>query len=1154
MNQVQQASPIDISPATMEGDDLSTEYQANRNTLASRSAGADLLGRYSGPEQAAAVREPTNWPAAEASPATGESGALATIGAAGSDIGRGLIEAPRSVAAGVRGAAEEVKETLLWLSSWAKDIPGPGVVWSDEEGIQLMGPAAWREWKDQNPDQVGTLPELPGIRDPETVTGGLVKGVSQFLTGFAAAGATAPLKALQPTGTAGKVGKAMLQGAMADFAAFDPHEERLGNLVEQFPALQNPVTGFLAAEPDDSEAEGRFKNTLEGFGLGALTEGLFRATKAVRTAQIAKRQAAGAPGMVDDIRPEVEPDAFKLLGDSEDAALFKAVDGSSGTAEGGPAGTLRAGDPGQVDPADLAVAPENPEMFINFARIDSDEDVKTVMQTMADSFKPDIDEARRGAKMSFRQMELSAEQVDAFQALQSRRVGEPLNAEQSVAARQLWAASSDRLTAAAKEAAANPSESNLFAFRKMVAVHTSIQSEVIAARTETARALASWRIPAGGNAERFAAIDDAIQASGGSDLSREMAGRIAALADNGMINEMDAFVQKSTWVKSRDAMLEAWVAGLLSGPKTHMVNMMSNTSVIFQQMAERATAARIAQALGDDGSVQLGEATAQFFGMMQGMKDAIRYSAKSFKTGESGYGLGKVDIPNQGAISSEAFNIASDTWVGRTVDVMGTAARLPFRSLTAADEFFKTIGYRMELNALALRQANGEVNSGAIPADQLKARIVEILEAPPESLRMSAVDQATYQTFTNTPGQLAQNISKTVNQYPALRVILPFVRTPANIMSYTFQRTPLAPLMSGVRADIAAGGSRRDLAMARMATGTTIMMVTADSAMNGDITGNGPSNFAERQALMRTGWQPYSVKVDGRYYAYNRMDPIGMTMGLSADMVEILANDDYGSDKEKTMEEAAVALSMSIANNVMSKTYLSGVSDFFEAMADPDRRAQGFFQRLGGSVVPTGVAEVARFKDPYMREANNMLDAIRRRTPGLSDMLPPRRDLWGEPISFQSGLGAGFDAMSPIYSRAEKPSPIDEEILRLDASVTMPPKKTSFNGVSIDLSDHPEAWSRYVELAGNELKHPAWNQGAKDMLNDLVSGRHTLSPVYQMYSDGPDGGKADYIKKTLNDYREMARRQLLDEFPELRSEYEDKDLRRREIKMPVMNN
>lgn len=1130
----------------LDNDDLTPELQANRADMARQTAAQELLSRYSAP--AAASVQP-DWPAAQMPADPADHGFLSGAVTVGKDVGRGLLEAPRNIAGGARDALQEMSETLQSLTSWAKDAPGPGIVWDDENGIRLLSPSEWREWKKANPDAVGTLPELPSVRDADSVTGGLVRGVSQFLTGFVTAGATRPIKAVQPTSGAGKVGKAMLQGGIADAAAFDPHEERLSNLIQDFPALQSPVTEFLAASPGDSEAEGRFKNAMEGFGLGALAEGMFRATKAIRAAQIAKRGDAPA---VEEVFPEVSPDAFKLLGDADDASLIKPADPAVSSRPGGdePGAGLRPGDPGQVDAGDL-LEDADPEMFINFARIDSPDDVKTVMQSMADAFKPDIDDARRGAKVSFKQMELSAEQVDAFQTLQARRVGEPLNAEQSIAARQLWAASSDRLTAAAKAAAENPSEANLFAFRKMVSVHSAIQAEVIAARTETARALASWRIPAGGNAERFAAIDDALQSAGGPELTREMASRIAALADNGMLSEMDSFIEKTTWVKTRDAMLEAWVAGLLSGPKTHLVNAMSNTSVLFQQMMERATAARIAQAIGDDASVQLGESTAQLFGMMQGLKDGIRFAAKSFRTGESGYGLGKVDIPNQGAISSEAFSIASDSWLGRSVDVMGTVARLPFRSLTAADEFFKTVGYRMELNALALRQAASEINAGKIPADQLKSRIAEIVENPPESLRLSAIGQANYQTFTNTPGTLAQGISRMVNEYPVMRVILPFVRTPANIMTYTFQRTPLAPLMSEVRADLSAGGARRDVALARIATGTTVMMVVADNAMNGDITGNGPASAAERQALMRTGWQPYSVKVDGRYYAYNRMDPIGMTMGLAADMVEILVNDDYGVEKERTMEEAAVAVTMSIANNVMSKTYLSGISDFFEAMADPERRADSFFQRLGGSVVPAGVAEVARYQDPYMREANNILEAIRRRTPGLSDELPPRRDLWGRPISYQSGLGPAYDALSPIYSKEQTSSPIDEEILRLEASITMPPKKTSFNGVTIDLSNHPEAWSRYVELAGNALKHPAWNLGAKDYLDQMVTGRGDLSPLYQELSEGPDGGKSDLIKKTINEYRELARRQLLDEFPELRAEYEDKQLELRRGKISI---
>lgn len=1142
MNTGEALQDMEISSETQASDDLGPEVVMNRQALAAREAGdrwlrrlADetqdqLQGDISTAQSSGAQRPPAR--------AIGSSGAPATAGAVAGDVGRGLIETPRSIAAGVRNAAQEVSETIQWLSSWAKNIPGPGIVWDDENGIQVLGPQAWREWKEANPEQVGTLPELPEVREPESVTGGVVKSVSQFLTGFIAAGATAPLRAIQPASTAGRVGKAMAQGAASDFAAFDPHEARLANLIQDQPALQNPVTNYLASSPGDGEAEGRFKNALEGLGLGALTEGMFRATKAIRAAQLAKREVIDG----EELLPTLREGAFKQLGDIDDEALMKIEP---------PAPKEVAARPGtEVEPSDIGTPTEG-ELFINFARIDSQDDVKAVMQNMADTFKTDIDQARRGDYMSFKQMELNAEQVNAFDTLMARRTGEPLNAEQSIAARQLWATSADKLAAAAREAAENPSEANLFAFRKMTAVHDAIQQEVIAARTETARALASWRIPAGGKAEQYSVIEQVLQQHGGNDVARRMAQDLAKLSGAKLYKEMDKFAEKSAAARTLDAVTEAWVAGLLSGPKTHMVNAVSNTAVAFQQMAERAVAARIAQAMGDEGSVKLGEATAQYFGMVSGLKDGILFAAKSFRTGESGYGLNKIELPQAGAISSEALRISSSSWLGRTVDVMGTAARVPFRSLTAADEFFKTVGYRMELNALALRQAGSEINASKIPADQLKSRVADILENPPESLRLSAINQASYQTFTNETGWFSKNLGQIADKMPLGRVLMPFVRTPANIMKYTFQRTPLAPLMKEVRVDIAAGGARRDLALARISTGTSIMLVTADMAMNEQVTGKGPSDASARQAMMRNGWQPYSVKMGDRYYAYNRMDPLGMTMGLAADMVEILANDDYGPEKEQEMEEVAVAVAMSIANNVMNKTYLSGISGLFEAMSDPERYGDSWAQRLAGSAVPAGVAEVARFQDPYMREANSWLEAIQRRTPGLSESLPPRRDIWGQPISYQSGIGSTYDALSPIYSKQENPSPIDSEILRLEASINMPPKKTSFNGVTINLEKYPAAYSRYVQLAGNELKHPGWGLGAKDLLDQVVSGRHGLSQVYQMYSDGPDGGKADFIKKQLNDYRTMARRQLLNEFLELRNEYEDKQLELRRGKISI---
>jgi hypothetical protein len=65
-----------------------------------------------------------------------------------------------------------------------------------------------------------------------------------------------------------------------------------------------------------------------------------------------------------------------------------------------------------------------------------------------------------------------------------------------------------------------------------------------------------------------------------------------------------------------------------------------------------------------------------------------------------------------------------------------------------------------------------------------------------------------------------------------------------------------------------------------------------------------------------------------------------------------------------------------------------------------------------------------------------------------------------------------------------------------------------------------------------------------DELNALVQGKHPLSPVYEMLTDGPEGGKAEQIRKIQRDYKEAARDQLLEEFPWLKAEVGVRDSKR----------
>lgn len=1065
-----------------------------------------------------------------------------------STVIRNAADIPLSVGHGANQALIEAGETINELGDWLEEkIPlgGIAVEWPDGDILPSLS-----YYKGERPqDSPPALEQIPNIfQEPDTPTGDVTSKIAQFLTGFAVGGQA--LKGVKATSKIGQFAKASAQGAVSDFAFFDAQEERLSNLIQEVPELQNPVNEFLAASPDDSRAMGRLKNTIEGLGLGAAAEGVMRAIgaslkavksfRAERAARVAEQESGNLRAAIAD---EASP-PLEILGRVDSPLIEEASVNASAKA-------LPEGGMDAVDETALTVksligskAGRTPDdhFYINFARIDTPDDVKEAMQFMADRYRDDLNAARRGEKMSFKQIELNSEQEDAWKILSERRVGQPLNAEQSLAARNLWVSSGEKLTEAARLVAQAPTTENQFAFMKMINVHNTIQKEVIAARTETARALASWRITSSAPKELQLLQMDEILGSvrGGSKTVQELATDVAKLSDAGLVRELETFIEKSPMAIARESVQEYWVMSLLSGPKTHIVNMMSNTMVGLQQVYERAVAARIGKALGDETGVQVGEGMALLNGQIGSIKDAFRLAGKAFKENHGGGYSGKIDLPPTPAISSENWGLARDTAFGKTVDVIGQVVRMPGRALMAEDEFFKTIGYRSELHAQAYREATREAAAGRITHDRIGVRIAEILENPPDNLKIAAVDHAAYSTFTNAPGRFAQGWLRLSRDVPALRFLTPFIKTPANIFNYTVaQRSPFAPLFRSFREDIAAGGARQQLALARVSTSTAIMLAAADLAFSGNITGAGPPSQAERQTMMRGGWLPYSVKIGDQRFSYSRTDPLGMTFGVAADLAEIVNHIDH-EDREVDADEAAAYFAASIAGNIMSKSYMSGLSDMMEAMANPKTAAEGYVSRFAGGFVPTLSAEAAKFNDPYMLEINSMIDAMKARIPGLSKDLPARRDLWGRAISYRSGMGSFYDAISPIASRRENPEPIDREMLRLEAYVAAPSKRVSFDGVTVDLTRFGEAYSRYAQLAGNEVKHPAWGRGCMDYLNEMVEGKGALSGVYKMYSDGPEGGKADFIRATINEYRRYARAQLLHEYPKLRFYIEEK--------------
>lgn len=1138
------------------------------------------------------------------------------------------------------------------------------------------------DWLNENVADLRYDPESVAP-EAKTTTGGITRGISQFLTGFIPA-----LKGMRAAGVGGNIAAPLAAGAISDFVVREGHEGRLSDLWNQAGLPANTLTDYLKSDPKDSEVEGRFKNALEGAGLGVATEGIFLGARALRAARqvkpamkqeeeflkgkygelsdeqfnkvigdptkpmietkvrypskvgekvmgglettIAPRDllAGGKPksaspewSVKDALADVIGPRAIKIADESGYVAGWKPGDlvasvTKSLNAEGRVNVRYVAGEKGggslrlasldskspeavieavhearhaqlhldkglpesahlenkvndfaerwarknlsgenlnralkhldesdashtKIDPikypprpkrAQPGVKPEDFETYINFSRFDSPDSVKFTIGKMAEGFKGQIDEARRGTITHEETAKMAEDLGMSVTDLLNRRKGQPLNAEEALAARQLWAASGEKLLEAAKRAAdPNAGPLDQFTFRKMMAVHQAIQAEVIGARTETARALSSWQIPAGGGVEKARAIDQIMGAMGGPEASREMAKRLAILAESGASPAAIAkFATRGHAAMTVDAIKEVWINGLLSSPKTHVVNTVSNTLVAFQQVYERKAAEVLSSVSGAEG-VAAGESAAMMFGMVESIKDAFRMSAKALKTGETGFAFNKVDTARPRTISAEGLRISKDTAMGRFADYLGNVANIPGRLLGAEDEFFKTIGYRMELRAQSLRQAHQEGFRGA----ELAKRTQELIDDAPEHIRINAADAALYNTFTSEVGAFgravmnARNIDSPWNPLP---FVIPFVRTPVNVARYAFERTPLAPLVSQWRADISAGGARADLALARMSTGTAIMLMAMDMADSGQISGPGPADKDKdvKEALARQGWQPYSMKIGDRWVSYNRLDPVGMTVGFAASITEAIKKGELDQDDVDEWQEVTAMAIAAVSQVAISKTYMEGISKLVEVMSDPKRYSEQYVDGLFASFLPATAlsASVKNIVDPVQREAGTPAEAVMSRIAGLSSKLPPRRNLWGEQMTSESGLGRVYDSMTPAVSKPIVESPVDKEMVRLGDAPLRIGKKTPFDGVQVNLKFWPHIYDEYTRLAGNELKHPMWGVGAKDYLNMVVSGKHPVSSAYSIMSDDI---RRDFIKSTIQDYRKLAQYQIMND-------------------------
>ena len=716
-------------------------------------------------------------------------------------------------------------------------------------------------------------------------------------------------------------------------------------------------------------------------------------------------------------------------------------------------------------------------------------------------------------------------------------------------------------------------------FAQAVSLEGNLLKAAKGRQVDIARTLGIFSQARTASAERGAQLQAIMNEAGGLESVFDLANKYTALANPGARANL---AEKSIGGTVKDIWFSTWINGLLSSPVTHAKNIAGNMFFGGLQIPERALASAIGKARnfmfkGGEQAISGDELYAQAIGFLQGIREGGEIAGRAFIKNEPTDPFQKIEAVRAGRAE---FDVDfGDSEAGKALSnalrYWGTYVTVPGRALMAEDEFFKAVGYRMELNALATREGNkmydNLINAGVLPQDASKQSadlVAELLANPTPDLEDAAKGAARTVTFTRELESALQGVQRAA-QNPLIKMFIPFVRTPTNITLEAMARTPglnfASPRFWG---DFNAGGIKRDQALARVTLGGAMIYSVSSGVFEGRVTGYGPMRMEDRKALEGTGWQPFSFVFDAKdvdpellakyeklttvsrgpdkiYVSYFGLEPISTLLGVGATAGEYAQMTPGGEDLDKLMMGGALGMYQYLGDTPM----LSGFSDIMKVFTSGAKDAPTVFYDLinkaskqvsevliGGSplgaqssmiaaieriVDPTRsntMQPEATFKggliDPAVKGFYEAVGYYKSRNPLTSDSLPRALDpITGEPEMV--GKGNLYEFFSPFKVSEGKYNQAKAVLVAYGVPMYIPPK--SFDGIQLSASQY----NRWIEIATQDglLAERIAQLGESDALQNLA---------------GTDLEKAQaIISKEISDSYSRAKQMLIAEDPDL---------------------
>lgn len=588
-----------------------------------------------------------------------------------------------------------------------------------------------------------------------------------------------------------------------------------------------------------------------------------------------------------------------------------------------------------------------------------------------------------------------------------------------------------------------------------------------------------------------------------------------------------------------DAMNEIRINGMLSGPMTHLVNMVGtgiNTTVM--KPVERIVGGALS---GDMAQVRSGINLAK--GMWGSSMYAFKMAAKAWKLGDNilDSSRSRLDAPTHQLTYERIKNsllkdrpdgelTPRQEQMARAIGWIGTATRIPTRLLLTEDEFFKQVAFRGQLTADLAEEALTKGLKGKQVDEYIAARMDDaftVRGTPADNtLARRALDFSRDSTWTSEleKGSFGKDLQSFASRHPSVRLIVPFIRTPMNLFHDAIRHTPASLLTRRFHTAIRAGGEARAEALGRLAVGSMMMGWAASAALEGTITGRPPENPRLKEWWKQNNIKPYSIKIGDKWYEYRRFDPFGLLVGMGADLAvygkEIIEEGSSTPQSDPVWMQLALTSLMTVTEHLKDKSYFQGIAGAVTVINEPERGLDDYFGRTAASFVPySGSLRFMKdyHTDTFQREADGFTAQVLNATPFTSDKVPLRYNwLTGEPVSYAKPFNSkvGGDAVT-------------EELLRLGEAVFGKPEK-AIHGVTLT----PEQYSRFCQLHGTikisgktlhdalaeTIAHPRYDQARR------VQGDAPL---------GEESPRSVLLNRIIDRYREVAKRTMLAEDPGL---------------------